>query len=610
MNGVHSAELSGVVKLTPSEQSFVLPVFTARPDNSYFVQVLQGAHELIGFRRLDGDAQVKSVEVACTVMLGEEPIWAFQIDKETTVVERAADFREALELKLSACSISLKPYARWEVERLFGTAVARRAAIQEVHTLLTSKDRRWADYWLTNHLMLPSIREELLRPGISKLTPDQVRELLVGLALSATRDGILLRASQPLLKWLYENQETVQRAVSKAATDWAQLSVNSKLLIYPSPSTGELGNAAGAKQPSRRKRSVVDVERHFDVERIDSAVRSSTVQFCLHFPSSWDARDRRLMNELGLTLANTVAKHERLPGGSLESMHFLCGLQANTTEALIEAYKSTATAGRRRTFIAVYRDIEEAQKSIRDLEGDRVNIDHVWIAEPRPPRNAARRMLDFGVFTSPPKFLGYLRSSHGVVSAARDKGREAYRLIIADAGGLPQAVEAIGLASRASVKGLSEEVETVLCALGPENGLSSESKIAMRSLGVRIVETFNLTDELVRGAELIICFLPAFQLGIVTASKAPLVLADSLRRIGKTFELRHNEEALQRASETLGASFMERVTTGGAGTPLAPGLERAVKEAKEWVGSKYAASRGNYCRASATAVKWLLRNRP
>ena len=96
MNGVHSAELSGVVKLTPSEQSFVLPVFTARPDNSYFVQVLQGAHELIGFRRLDGDAQVKSVEVACTVMLGEEPIWALQIDKETTVVQRAADFREAL----------------------------------------------------------------------------------------------------------------------------------------------------------------------------------------------------------------------------------------------------------------------------------------------------------------------------------------------------------------------------------------------------------------------------------------------------------------------------------------------------------------------------------
>lgn len=224
-------KLVGLISLAPTDQGFVLPVFSRAPaSNSYFVQILGGSRRIQGFKALSGDERIIPVTREEHVRANEESIWALQITPKLFVVERASRFRSELHRQLSTHHVQLGSYVNWEVERLFGSLSDRQLAVRTLYYALHSWNPSWADYWLSELFVLPTLRQEVLN-ALRNMGRADLIVALPTVSIQSDRKGVTIRANHALLTWLSANEASLKDTMRVVAREWDGTTVGNEVFI-------------------------------------------------------------------------------------------------------------------------------------------------------------------------------------------------------------------------------------------------------------------------------------------------------------------------------------------------------------------------------------------
>lgn len=567
MGSIPYAKLAGLVSLAPTGQGFMLPVFSSpKHSNSYLVQVLRGTNEIKAFSALVSIESVIPTSEDQPISPGDEPIWAFQINAEKHVIARAGKFRIELMRALAERKVSLDPFVKWEVERLFGQEDDRRAAVLNLHRTMTKWNPKWADYWLTNQLILPTIRQEIERITHSQ-SENEIARSIRTLQIDCSAQGVTLHADAVLVNWLATNRAAFKAAMTIAENEWRDTKIGPNIFIHVSKDE----TWADSKTPIRAilSSSMTPNKRQ--------TVSLNFSQGRIIFDHSWSAYER----DLGVSLIEDIATKLSADGfdASIERTKTITPpkvipsyfVKAKGASPSRRSKQTRATAGvllpplkiicsgdyrfllgilggkpkslalrNSETNILVFRTRDEAEEVLTKLEAassQARKVAQVWIAEPSSSSNQMELPFFKAADYREPKHLGYIRPvSRKFSFSARlpelsDRG---YFLIVADDQTEREAELVAKLMIAAKVSPQAGPLDVVVCLIGTSHRSRRVDRLSIP--GVHIVYSEFVGAQLLKNAAMIFSTLSSFSAGMFAGQHSPIVFIRSEgRRNNSTF---------------------------------------------------------------------------
>lgn len=558
MAAVPSAKLAGLVSLAPTGQGFMLPVFfSPKHSNSYLVQVLKNINEIKAFSDLVSIESVIPTSEDQTISPGDEPIWAFQISTGKHVVARTGKFRFELMRALGEQKISLDPFVKWEVERLFGREDDRRGAVSNLYRTMTKWNPKWADYWLTNQLILPTIRQEIDRITRGQ-TAEEIARSIRTLQIECSSQGVTLYADALLVNWLATNRVAFKTAMTIAENEWRDTKIGPNIFINLSKDETRADSTKSMKLiPS----SPMTINKQ-------QTVSLNFYQGRIIFDSSWSAYER----ELGIALIEDIAKKLSADGfdASIErtktvtppkvipsyflkakgvppprkskqtravasvllpSLKIICSGDYRFLLSIFGGKPKSLALRNSETNILVFRTRDEAEEILTKLEAaapQARKIAQVWIAEPSSSTNQMELPFFKAADYREPKYLGYIRpvskrfSFSARLPELSDRG---YFLIIADDQTEREAELVAKLMIAAKVSPQSGPLDVVICLTGTSHRSRRVDRFSLP--GVHIVYSEFVGTQLLKNAAMIFSTLSSFSAGMFSGLHSPIIFIRS-----------------------------------------------------------------------------------
>lgn len=563
MAQIPSASLVGLVSMAPTGQGFLLPVFfSPQYSNSYLVQALGSSTEIRGFNDLVSEEQVIPIQWDGIVSVGDEPLWAFQVTPDAYVVEKASKFRQALEDVLKKRKIHLEPFVRWEVERLFGRSDQRQAAVKNLHRTLATWNKDWADYWLANLLILPTIRQQLEQVALRR-SDAEMAGAIKSLQVECTTQGVFLDVDSVLVSWIQRNNEKFRDAMEMASEEWRGTGIGTQFYVSVAKAT-----------PKPREVRIPLGRRGIDQIAPARFVPSPLFSHGrIIFDRSWSSYERTL----GMSLVDDIANKLSTSGVEVElerlrlkqpsspifsysakasdsspsrygrgspkasappAVRIVCGSDYKFLFGLLRKSPKTLALRPADINILLFRSRDEAEEVLTKLEGlvsyAKVIAD-IWIAEPRSPdKQLELSFLEAGT-PKRPKYLGYIQPPRKRFSFQRSlpnlySGR--YFLVVADAQTIPEAEFIARLMAAAKVSPQPGPIDVVICIVGEVRETSRIVKLSLP--GVHVVYVSAPPFHLLQRAFAVFSTLGAFASGMFASVRAPIVLLRSDRKRDST----------------------------------------------------------------------------
>lgn len=562
MPTVPIAQLSGVIPVAPTTQGFVLPVFLApQYSNAYLVQVLGSTREVESFSDLVSEEPIVRTSVEETSSPGGEAIWAFQISQGSFVISGASQFRAELFDQLERRNITLSPYVQWEVERLFGANDKRRAAVRKLHAEMTKWNSDWADYWLSNLFVLPTIRQEVERVALPS-SNEEITASIKSLRVECTRKGVSLQANETFLDWIAANKPIFRAAMETAANEWRGTSVGTSWSLANSTKTQD---SPILKRSSLRK-------SHLPEKRLTPPSFKSAQ---ILFDKSWSSYERTL----GMNLVDAIArkllarsfessiekivtkspprtiaayaarntslsklKEPRIatkPGRSEPPLTIICGGDYRFVLGMFRRTPKSVQLRASDTNILLFRSREEAEETfikLENLTSQTQRISQVWIAEPDTPNKQLElRYFSTAAFRDP-RSIGYLSPPRTASSMAKylpELRTKDFFLVLADNHTVSEAnIIARSLMTTKPDPG-GNIVEVVICFVGGLHGNKSGKSPLVPGVHTAVVDI--PPTQLLQRARAIFSALGPSSAGMFASTRAPLVfVATDGRHTGST----------------------------------------------------------------------------
>lgn len=572
MNTVSVADLAGYLDVASGNQGFVLPIFAAPSvSNAYQVQVRGRKWEVKAFKDLASDEKITHINAKETISIGSEMMWIFQIAPGILVIERASKFRSALRKSLLQERLKLAPYARWEVERLFGSIDDRRTSILALQDSMKSWNAKLARYWIHNLFILPTIREKLENALIDRAQDGSLAEAIDTLQISCNASGVKLRSNETLAKLMLENKEVIQVALKEAADEWEGTGIGSRC---------SMGRVAYADAVPAQfiPREIIQSHAH-EGTKGDKVVSFRDGQ--ITFDRTWAPHERALivgiLEEIAQRFGNAVertivtGRTRNAPGTSItyftqkmrtptssrtadilmarKPAHHRLKIICATDPAIVRESLPKRAASRFETNVLLFRNREEAEQVLVEFEDARALLEtfsQIWIAEPKgSPKQlgigSLRRSLTRKIM-----FLGYLalpRIASG--RRFRDIPTDRFFLVVTED---PSRVDAAVITNFLSVAKLSAEpgpIDIVVCVV---NGKKKRHSLKRISRSIRLLYVDLPPADLIQRARAIFCHLSSFSAGIFGSTRQPLVF---VRRAGD------HDTALTFAASVLDATIVD-----------------------------------------------------
>lgn len=608
--GIQVATLAGAISLTPDTRGLLLPVFVSpRFSNAYLIQRFSTPSQVDGFVELTSVEVIHLLDAKDVVSIGEEPLWIFRVSDGLMVIERTSNLLAELTAELERNGITLGMFENWEVQRLFGSLEARQEAVDQVVKGLSEFQSAWANYWLDNLLVLPSIRQELASVFPQDDSKEDLVESLATLSVECSGKEVKIRANSKLSGWLRGNPTVFATAMKKAADAWRKTKVGTEYQLLSSMHDvpQKLAVIRSAKpaviRPTRLPISMrvvqgkgwLDYDRRLAMSLAEAVVESSGADYEIRRQYSRVGPMTGWPNQAPFYELITTNSKSKKPRARKDAWVFnlLGGLTSRSVRKVTRGHSGS----KREINIAFFRTKAEAEEVlVNELNIDA--IDQVWIGAPEIRGDQSLRYLGKSV-DGKIRYLGYLSPplSAPQYPLRSSKSRDTYTLVISDGSALPRAMQVVQTLRAMDLHSISAG-RIILCLVAVQRtrqyGLSSRMNEQPRGRDdlFEYMRVDTPPAGLVRGARHVVSLLPPFWLGALGEARGSLVLAN-VDRQGRPIEPHQAEE--------LSASFLEIDASKGSRT-LRKDLDRAISIASKEVALGGAKRRYRLCLAGRRAI--------